>query len=161
MIVPFNTLPPNSRIWIYQCERALSTIEQQHISDKLAPFLESWKRHGDDLKAAFTIKYNRFIVLAVDENFRDVSGCSIDASVQFMQALEKELAATLLDKMQVAYKNETAIQIATMADFKDLAKTGKVDANTIVFNNMVQTIAAFNSDWEVPVNKSWHQRLLV
>ena len=41
---------------------------------------------------------------------------------------------------------------------KKMAKEKAVTSNTIVFNNLVNTIEEFNYSWEVPASDSWHSR---
>ena len=85
MYVDFDTLKDNSRIWVYQSSREFNGDEVKAIEAKLKDFVNEWTRHGDDLKASFEIKYNHFIILAVDESFNQVSGCSIDASTHIFK----------------------------------------------------------------------------
>ncbi len=161
MFTDYKNLPSNARVWVYQSDRELSQEEIEFISAKALLFIDNWTRHGDDLKGSFTIKYNQFLVLAVDESFNDVSGCSIDASVRFIQELEKELKLDLMDKMNVSFKDGKNINIVKLSDFKDFAKAKKVTADTVVFNNMVATKEDFETKWEVPASQSWHVRFLV
>jgi hypothetical protein len=42
MLVDFNTLPEESRIWIYQCNRKFSDTEFSEIEIGLKTFLENW-----------------------------------------------------------------------------------------------------------------------
>ena len=65
MIVEFENLPDDSRIWIYQSSRKLSDQEVEIILPRLTQFLEQWTAHGTDLEAGFEIKYNRFIVIGL------------------------------------------------------------------------------------------------
>jgi len=161
MYTPYKNLPNNSRVWIYQSNREFTEKEIEFISTKAEEFINSWTRHGDDLKGSFTIKYNQFLVLAVDESFNNVSGCSIDASVHFIQALEKELQLNLMDKMNVTFKNGNHINLVRLSDFQKFAKEHKITQETIVFNNMVATKEDFENSWEVPAKDSWHKRFLV
>jgi len=161
MYTPYKNLPNNSRVWIYQSNREFTEKEIELISTKSEEFINSWTRHGDDLKGSFTIKYNQFLVLAVDESFNNVSGCSIDASVHFIQALEKELQLNLMDKMNVTFKNGNHINLVRLSDFQKFAKEHKITQETIVFNNMVATKEDFENSWEVPAKDSWHKRFLV
>ena len=158
MIVHFDALPQDARVWIYQSNREFSDREVVQISDRIETFMATWKRHGDDLKTSYVIKYKQFIVFGVDENFNDVSGCSIDSSVHFIQEVEKEFGVDLMNKMNTAFKIGDNINITSLAGFQTFVKENKISAETIVFNNMVQTKVAFDSDWEVPANKSWHKR---
>ena len=161
MFTHYKNLPSNSRVWIYQADRAFTSEDLEFITIKAEDFINQWTRHGDDLKGSFTIKYNQFLVLAVDESFNNVSGCSIDSSVRFIQALEKELQLDLMNKMNIIFKDNGRINLVKLADFQRFAKEKKVTLETVVFNNMVQTKEALETNWEVPAKESWHKRFLV
>ncbi len=161
MYTDYNNLPDNARVWIYQSNREFSKEEVAFISEKAIEFINNWTRHGDDLKGSFTIKYNRFLVLAVDESFNTVSGCSIDSSVRFMQQLEKALQVDLMDKMNVSFKVNEHINLVRLPDFQNYVNSKKINLDTIVFNNMVATKLDFENNWEVPAKDSWHKRFMV
>lgn len=158
MLVDFNSLPEESRIWIYQANRSFSETEISEIEGKLDVFLENWTAHGADLNAGYLIKYKRFIIIALNQSMNHATGCSIDSSVNFIQQLEKEYNVDLLDKMNVSYKQGDFIAYKTLIDFKKMAKEKAVSKNTIVFNNLASSIAEFNESWEVPAEESWHNR---
>jgi hypothetical protein len=161
MFTQYKNLPNNSRVWIYQSDREFTHKEIEFISVKAEEFINQWTRHGDDLKGSFTIKYNQFLVLAVDESFNNVSGCSIDSSVRFVQELENELQLDLMNKMNITFKDNEAVNLVTLSDFQRFAKEKKITSETIVFNNMVTTKEDFEANWEIPAKQSWHKRFLV
>lgn len=158
MYVPFETLPEESRIWIYQSNRKFSEEEITEIEESLKAFLESWAAHGAALEASYQLKYNRFIIIAINQEVQAATGCSIDASVQFIQALEQKFSVDLLDKMNVTFKLGEHIAYKTLIDFKKMAKEKAVSANTVVFNNLVNTVGEWQDYWEVPAGESWHSR---
>lgn len=158
MYIPFENLPQESRIWIYQSSRKFSDEEVADIEKNLMQFIENWSAHGTSLEASFTIKYNRFIIIAVNQEFHPATGCSIDSSVGFIQNLEQKYGVDLLDKMNVAFKQGEFITYKTLLEFKKLAKDKSVSENTIVFNNLVNTIEELNEGWEIPASESWHSR---
>jgi hypothetical protein len=90
MYVPFESLPEESRIWIYQSNRKFSDDEMTEIETALQAFLQNWAAHGTSLESSYQLKYNRFIILAVNQEVQNATGCSIDASVEFIQSLEKK-----------------------------------------------------------------------
>lgn len=161
MLVKFEDLDDAARVWVYQSNREFSENEIDEISLKIESFISNWKRHGDDLKASYTIKYNQFIVIAVDENYNEVSGCSIDASMNLVKQLEKEFDADLTNKLNISFKDNSNINIVSMVDFQKYAKQEKITSNTVVFNNMITTKNDFENNWEVTADKSWHKRFLV
>ncbi len=158
MYVPYHTLPNNARVWIYQANREFTEAEQELITGKTIAFVEQWTRHGENVKGSFTMVHNRFLIIAVDQDFVEVSGCSIDASVKLVQQIQADLQVEMLDKLTIAYYNNTAIQIAALADFVKLAKEGVIDKNTVVFNNMINTKQGVETQWEVAAKDSWHAR---
>jgi len=160
MLVEFSNLPNNSRVWVYQCNRKLSDAEAATISEKTTEFLTQWTAHGANLEAGFEIKYNRFIIIGLNQENASASGCSIDASVHFIQSLEKLFDVDLLDKMNVTYYNGDFIAHKSLADFKKMAKARSVSSNTVVFNNLVNTKEEYLENWEVPAKDSWHSRFL-
>ena len=160
MLVDFNTLPEESRVWIYQASRSFSEQELEEIQAKLNIFIENWTAHGSDLQSGYLIKYNRFIVIGLNQKMNTATGCSIDASVRFIQQLEKEYKVDLMDKMNVSYKQGDFVAYKTLLDFKQMAKDKAVSKNTIVFNNLVTNIAEFKENWEVPASESWHSRFI-
>ncbi|WP_019671450.1 hypothetical protein [Eudoraea adriatica] len=160
MLVNFDSLTETARVWIYQANRSFSEEELVEISTALDRFVSEWTAHGSDLKAGYEIKYKRFIVIALDQDYASASGCSIDASVHFIQQLEKEYNVDLLDKMNVSYKQGTYIAYKTLQDFKKMAKDKAISKNTIVFNNLVTNKYEYVNHWEVPASESWHSRFM-
>ena len=120
--------------------------------------MDQWTAHNQSLEAAYELPYNRFIVIGINQEQLKASGCSIDASVRFIQALEKEFDLVLLDKMNVTFKQGEYLTHKSLTDFKALVKNKSVTANTLVFNNLVDTVAAYRNFWEVPAAESWHNR---
>jgi len=160
MTTDFKNLPGDSRIWIYQANRKLREEEVGRIATKTKTFLEQWTAHGSDLEAGFEIRYNRFIVIGLNQENAAASGCSIDASVNFIQSLEKEFNVDFLDKMNVTFYSGDYIAHKTLSEFRKMAKARSVSKNTVVFNNLVITKSDYLENWEVPAKDSWHSRFL-
>ena len=161
MFTEYTNLPNDARVWVYQSDREFTSKEIEYITVKTIEFINSWTRHGDAVKGSFIIKYNRFLALAVDQSYTNVSGCSIDSSVHFIQQLENQLQVDLTNKLNVTFKDNTHINLVQLADFKKFAKEQKINQETIVFNNMVTTKADFENNWEVAAKQSWHKRFIV
>lgn len=158
MYIPFENMPDESKIWIYQSNRKFSDDEMAEIESDLKAFVENWAAHGTGLEASYILQYNRFIILAVNQEVQSATGCSIDSSVQFIQQLEQKYDVDLLDKMNVTFKLGEHIAHKPLVEFKKMAKEKAVSANTIVFNNLVNTIGEWHEYWEVPAKESWHSR---
>jgi len=147
---------PQSRVWIYQSDRKFSSAEENQILNKLAAFTNQWKAHGNELLAKAEIRYGFFIILTVDESQAGVTGCSIDSSVRLIKEIESEYHIDLFNRFNIAYKVNDEVKVQAKEDFETLVNIKQVTPETIVFNNMVQTLADLESKWEVPFKNSWH-----
>ena len=96
----------------------------------------------------------------VDEELALASGCSIDSSFEFIQDLEKRLGVSLLDRLIVAHRDAKGIALTRIDEFEIMIRDGEVGIETIVFNNLVDNKADFDSKWEVLLKDSWHRKLL-
>ena len=158
MQVPFEALSDEARVWIYPASRPFTDDECIEIITKINAFLTQWTAHGASLNAGVRIPYNRFIVIALDESHQEATGCSIDASLKIIQEIETTYGVTLMDKMNVSFKQGAYITYKPLMDFKKMVKTKAVTKNTIVFNNLVVNKEEFLTQWEVPAHQSWHSR---
>lgn len=160
MLTEFKKLPNDSRVWVYQADRKLNDEEIADIKEQMADFLTKWTAHGATLEAGFEIKHSRFIIIGLNQANASASGCSIDASVHFIQSLEEKYDVELLDKMNVTFYNGDFIAYKPLTEFRKMAKNKSVSKNTIVFNNLVNTKAEYLENWKVPAHESWHSRFL-
>lgn len=160
MYIPFNELPETSRIWIYQSNRSFIPEELVDLEQKIKVYLDQWSAHGIGLTTSFEIRYNRFIVIGVNQEIHPVSGCSLDDLARFIQELERNYQVDLFDRMNVSYRQGEHIAYKKLADFKKMVKEKAVSAKTIVFNNLVNTKSEYETDWEIPMEESWHNRFL-
>lgn len=150
----------NTKVWIYQSNREFSSAEITEFIALATTFKENWESHGKPVKGTIELFYNRFIVVFVDEQDEQSCGRSVDASIHFIKELENELNVTLLDRLLVAYKKDGKIAVCTLAEFEKRIVLGEVNENTIVFDNTIHTKTEFENNWEVPLKKSWHSRML-
>lgn len=148
----------NSRIWIYQANRPFSDEENKHAIQVLNAFTAGWHAHEHKLAAAAEIRYNRFIILMVDESVAGASGCSIDKLSKVIRELEQEFKVNLFDRFNMAYKEGDEVISCSKEEFEKLLQEGVINDDTIVFNNTVQRKKELETSWEIPFSESWHPR---
>lgn len=153
-------LSPEAKVWIYQADRPLKSEERQKIQEMGERFVADWSAHGSSLKARFKIFYDRFLVFFVDESQQEATGCSIDRSVHFIKGLESDLDLDLMDRRMVAYKDGEGVSVIPFDQLDNAVQEGRLDRNSIVFNNLVRTKKEFDEGWEIALGESWHARLL-
>jgi hypothetical protein len=149
----------NSRVWVYQSDKKLADAEVQQIEGYLNRFTTQWTAHNNQLKAKAEVRYNRFLILTVDESQAGASGCSIDKSVNYMKQIEQQFNIHLFDRFNLAYRSGDEILSVPRQQFEQLITDKIINTDTIVFNNMVQTLSELQNKWEVPFKDSWHIQL--
>lgn len=149
----------HSRVWVYQSDKELNDAQAKQASNLLNNFTAEWTAHNHQLKAKAEVRYNRFLILIVDESQAGASGCSIDKSVNFLKKLEQEFGINLFDRFNLAYRDGEKVLSAPRQEFEKLLKAGQINTNTIVFNNLVQDLQQLDTKWEVPFKDSWHPQL--
>jgi hypothetical protein len=149
----------SSKVWIYQADRELALSEINEINEMLISFVESWTAHNQQLKAAYDIKYNRFLVLIVDQTQAGASGCSIDKSVHLMKTIEQKFQINLFDRFNIAFKVGDKVNSVTRESFENLIAKGEIKKDTIVFNNLVENYQNYLESWETTFENSWHARV--
>lgn len=150
---------PQSKVWIYQSNRAFTPDEVNAIQLKLNDFTSQWKAHGHQLKAKAEVIHQFFLVFIVDEASAGVTGCSIDASVRVIKEIEQEYQVDLFDRFNIAYQVDGQVVVNTKEDFETLVNIKSVGPKTIVYNNLVQNLLEFETKWEIPFEQSWHSKV--
>ena len=74
-LVPFETLPDSSRVWVFGSDRPLSEEATATLMAAVEQHLVDWKAHGEPLTAAYEWRFGRLLVVGVDQRSAGASGC--------------------------------------------------------------------------------------
>ena len=149
---------PSSRVWIYQSPRLFSLAEALEIERMLEDFTSQWKSHGSPVKGAVYLFFGQFIVLMADETATGVGGCSTDSSVRVIKDIEKRFGVDMFDRTSLAFVVKDKVQLLPLSQLPYAVQNGFIGGDTLYFNNLVQTKEELESNWIVPVKKSWLSR---
>jgi hypothetical protein len=155
MYVSFDELSPESRVWVYQGSRAFTASEEELVSKALKNFCSEWAAHGQALKSSFKIEQHQFIIMAVDEDFHNPSGCSIDSSVGILRQIHQATGVDMLDRSKVPFYLQGGVKRVPIHELKNNFQQGTLQPDTITFNTLVTTKAEFEGGWQVPAEKTW------
>lgn len=155
MYAPFETMPANSKVWIYQANRPFAEQELSAIENKLQNFVAGWTAHQADLKASFSIIDNYFIAIAVDESVNDASGCSVDKKVHFIKQLGNDLNIDFFDRMKVVVITDSGLIPVHVHKLNAEIENGKIHSNSLFYNTLVSNLNEFKAGWKVELQNSW------
>ncbi|MFN8353630.1 MAG: hypothetical protein U0Y10_04265 [Spirosomataceae bacterium] len=154
MWIEFNEMPATARVWVYQASENLDDSLANQIQAYLKQAVSQWAAHGQPLTGSAHVLYNRFLVVAVDESFNMPSGCSIDASAQWLKSLESQLGISFFDR-SIAFLKDGVVQTIPMLKAKQAIAEGLITPDMPVFNPMVTTWTDFQTNWKIPAAKCW------
>ena len=161
-IVPFSTLPSESRVWVFGSDPALTGDAAEKLLAEVDGFLAQWKAHGVPLTCSREWSHDRFLTIGVDTTQETASGCSIDGLFRTLQVLERALGARLVAGGRVFYRDdEGRVQSTSRDRFGALAERSVVSAGTPVFDTSVTTAADRRARFETTAEESWVSSLLV
>lgn len=160
MYVPPIEMKESARVWVYSSNRFLMDEEIPLILSDLKDFVQKWTAHNQNLKATVTIRFNRHIILAVDEEVAQASGCSIDASVKFIQELGAKYNFDGLDRLQYTYIEDQKPKLLSHHDMVQAIEEQRVHKNTLIVNPLVKTWGEYNSNFIIPVRDSFLMRFV-
>lgn len=144
-----------SKVWIYQSNRLFTISEALHIEDILKNFYTGWKSHGQQVKGHADLLFGQFIIIMADETATGVSGCSTDGSVRLVKEIEKAFNVTLFDRQLLAFIVKEKVQLIPMPQLNYALENNFITADTIYFNNLVQTKEELENSWLIPIKQSW------
>jgi len=143
----FPNLSSDSKVWIYTADRFFTDKDKEEIAGAMKQFLPQWAAHGNSLFGDYSIEYDRFLILAVDESQAGASGCSIDTSVRFIKDLGAYLKIEFFNRMNMVIEKGGELETVHVSDLKNYP-----DAN--VFNPMITNLADLRVNWKVSVKES-------
>ncbi len=155
MLAPLDQLPDNSRIWIYQADRALSESECREVNEGLSTFAQSWAAHGAPVRAWAGVHGHHFLVFAADENYSGVSGCSIDSSVRIVRDWGARLGVDFFGRLNLACETPQGLQLLHRDALEAAEKAGTLRPDTPVYDHTVQTLGEWRHTWKRPLRESW------
>lgn len=149
MYIDFDKIPQNARIWVYQANRQLTDNEVNTTENYLKPAVNQWAAHGASLLASAKVMYNRFVIIALDQNMNAASGCSIDASTRWFKELGEALNIDFFDRSQ-AYLEGEEIKTFSVFQSKKAIESGLISPETIIFNNTtLSTLSDISNRWQI------------
>ena len=159
--VPFESLPPSARLWVFGAERPITGSAATRLLSAVDEHLDRWNAHGSPLTCARQWTENRFLAIGVDQSTAGASGCSIDGLFRVLKGLESELSTPLVSGGTVYYRDPSGPIVAVSRDeFSELAAEGAVRKDTRVFDTTVPTVGDWNTRFETETARSWHANLL-
>lgn len=148
-------MPGTARVWIYQADRKFTVAEEEKVQEVAQTFIESWAAHGAPLKSSFKIFHHQFLVITVDEDYNQASGCSIDSSVAFVKQIEQLLGINFFDRTKIAFIHNDEIYLESLSNLKSQVAAGRISESTLTFNNLITSKRELDSAWVVPAKSTW------
>lgn len=151
-ILGFNSLPPESRVWLYLADRVLTQHEIEWLDKESDNFTQQWTVHGHEMQAKGGVLHNCIWVLAANEAFHAASGCGIDKTVHFVQDAGSKLDVDFFNRMLIPIVTEGGnIKIEKISTLK----SGVYTIENLTYDLTVSTLYDLQNRWLKPLGETW------
>jgi hypothetical protein len=145
----------NSRVWVYQSNRAFTITEALRIEELLENFAKEWNSHGSLVKGYANLFFGQFIIIMADETHLKIGGCSTDSSLRFIKNIQQDYNVQLLDRQMLAFIVKEKIHLLPLAQVNYSIENDFITPDTLYFNNTILTKKELLNNWIIPVKDSW------
>ncbi len=160
MYIPFEQLPDQSRVWVYQANRPLKGAEIEQISAFLMNEMNAWAAHGAPLNASFEIRFGQVVIIAVNEDVNQASGCSIDASTRWFKSLGELFQVDFFDR-QIACIQGGQILLIPINSIKEFILRSDLSEEDFIIPPQTLNLGHYRNQWLQKVRESWLKKYLV
>mgnify|MGYP001364512532 FL=1 len=143
----FPGLPDHSRVWIYISNREFTLSEVETVTSTIHQFVRSWKAHQKSLTAAGTLLLNRCVVLAVNEDDEQITGCSIDGSVKLIKEMEQHYNVDFFNRLNMLISCNGDTKMVSYHDLKN-------HREDYIYNPNIETLKEIRENWLIPIKDS-------
>lgn len=155
-MVPFESLPDESRVWVFGSDRQLEERDANRLLDEVDRFLAQWRAHGVPLVCARDWRDGALLTIGVDTTQENASGCSIDGLFRTLQGLERSLHTRLLGGGRVFYRDdEGRVHCVGRDQIPVLAAAGEISGETPVFDTGLTNAGEWRERFEAKAAETW------
>lgn len=154
MLVEYNKINENSRIWIFTSDRKITQTQGEKINNLLSNFLANWQSHKSPLFAGYNIFKSFFLVIALDENQNPASGCSIDLLYKEILKIETSLNISFTNRLKICIDDNDIIKSVLLNELKKHA-----DLESLFYDTTIN-IKKDLKELLKPINQGWCKNYL-
>lgn len=143
----FEGFSDESKVWLYQADRALSETEMKELESELLAYTGNWDSHGSLLVATAKVVNPYFAMIVVDQTKVGLCGGSVDSSTRFMKELGAKLNVNFFNRMNVTIEENGTPKQIHFSELKD-------HAENLVYDSLVTSLADLRKGWPRPIKES-------
>ncbi|MEL6122582.1 MAG: hypothetical protein AAFR14_02585 [Bacteroidota bacterium] len=149
----------DSRVWIWQSTNEVSASDAIGVQSHMQDFVSHWVSHQKALVAKARFVLDRFLIVVLDESVSGgASGCSIDSLTHEIQKLDSQYHLGFMDRTKFCFWQEGQILTVSMQELSNVIEYGRLSVDSLVFDNLVNSLEALRNSWLKPLSQSWHHR---
>ena len=80
--------------------------------------------------------------------------------MHFIQNLERKYGVQLFDRMNYSYLENDEVKSIHNSELAAAMEEGRINEETLMFDNLVKTKKEFIERWTVPFKDSWYIRMV-
>jgi hypothetical protein len=150
----------NGGVWVYCSAKAFDDLTGNTINAMLADFIRNWQSHGHDIKGLYQIIDQKLVIVAIDGDKQQATGCSIDALTKVMNAFKEKLGVDFLNRFNIPVFKGGTIKVYNPETIGNALDSGEITLDDPMVNLAVHNLEMLKSKFLIPIRESWVMRQL-
>jgi len=160
MFIPYNKIEDDSRCWIYQVDKKITSLEKKFIEKKIRYFCENWTSHNVPVKSSFIIDLDYYILLFADEQHTNISGCAIDEQRKIIEKISEELKIKISTYNRIGVFINNKLIFLSKKEIIDRINKYEMSSNSEIINITIKNKKEYQKKWIRTIKESWMKNIL-
>lgn len=154
--------PSHWRLWIHVSGIRLSPDQKKLIRRAFEQFQSEWSAHGKALKSDMAILYDQVLMIAVDEDHAETTGCSLDKLTHFVGQLETALKTDFLDRSKLYVYDERKGVWCSFGrmELRKAYREREINDDSLVLDTLVDRAEHIEDQLVKSLSASWHAKIV-
>jgi hypothetical protein len=118
--VTFDEISPKARTWVFLANRKLSSHEIEQLHQRSISFVNQWTSHQQEVRGSFEILHDVVWIIAADNAYTQVGGCSTDSLLRFVQETQQLLNIDFFDRRKVLLLRNEITKISSIDELTSI-----------------------------------------
>ena len=160
MFIPFNKIGDDSRCWVYQVDKKITSLEKKFIEKKIQYFCETWTSHNAPIKSSFIIDLDYYILLFADGQETNISGCAIDEQRKIIEKISEELKIKISTYNKIGVFINNKLIFLSKKEIIDRINKYEMSSNSEIINITIKNKKEYQKKWIRTIKESWMKNIL-
>ena len=134
-------------VWSFPLDKEVDKWTQEKLIGSVSDFLADWKAHGKPLSSRVSLAENRFLIVRVNEEIAQASGCSKDKLYHFIENECQKLGFNLAPGHLFFIRTEQGIASFSRKELRENIEKNRLFSENEIFTTWITDGKEWGEKW--------------